>query len=107
MLIRHSVKKTSCSPLHLLHQLEQGLLELVADGGCLVFSGDCAALPPVASSLLTQDLSVSHEQVRHHLSARAHTRSHTELPHVPAVEHELNDNSAFGAPLHSPCSYSG
>lgn len=52
-----------CSPLHLLHQLQQGLLELVADGGRLVSSGDCAALPHVTSSLLTRDLCVNQEEV--------------------------------------------
>lgn len=53
----------SGSPLHLLHQLQQGLLELVADGGSCVFPGDCAALPHVTSSLLTSDLCVNQEEV--------------------------------------------
>lgn len=54
-------------PLHLLHQLQQGLLELAADGRSLIFPGDSAALSHVTSSLLTCDLCVSQEEVRHHL----------------------------------------
>lgn len=52
----------SGSPLHLLHQLQQRLLELVADGGRLVSPGDRAALPHV-TSLLTCDLCVNQEEV--------------------------------------------
>lgn len=51
------------APLHLLHQLQQGLLELAADGRSLVLPGDGAALSHVTSSLLTCDLCVSQEEV--------------------------------------------
>lgn len=51
------------SPLHLLHQLQQGQLELAADGRRLVLPGDSAALPHVTSSLLTHDLCVTQEEV--------------------------------------------
>lgn len=53
----------SYPPLHLLHQLQQGLLELAADGLSLVFPGDSAALSHVTSSMLTCDLCVSQEEV--------------------------------------------
>lgn len=63
----YDLRENMCtSPLHLLHQLQQGLLKLAADGGSLVFSGDCAALPYV-TSLLTRGLCMNQEEVRYHL----------------------------------------
>lgn len=71
---------SSGSPLHLLHQLQQGLLELAADGGSLVFSGDSAAPPHVSCSLLARDLCMTQEEVRHHLDTN--TDGMTYLPQV-------------------------
>lgn len=72
----HWFDKCESPPLHLLHQLQQGLLELAADGGGLVPPSDGAALPHVTSSLLTCDLCVHQEQVWHHLDTHTHKYIH-------------------------------
>lgn len=64
----------SHQPLHLLHQLQQRLLELAADGLRLVLPGDRAALSHVSSSLVPCDLSVNQEEVGNHLDAEERER---------------------------------